>query len=305
MRATLVVARGPTVYLVSGGTRIHEFPLGPTPSRGHGASRTTDSLGVPGALVEELRAVDPSVPVVVCGRSLFGAVAGQLVRPPRLAGPAAWHFALGALPPLDPKVERERFLLRARADLDAALRSPEEVLVSLAREEERLERSVGREQRAAEAFVAVPGTVLEEYARGWERARETLEQHHRELVRLLEGEAQRTLPNLSAVVGARTAGRLAAAAGGFAPLARMSSSRLQLLGSRRRPGPERGPRYGVIYRAEDAEQVPGDRRGAFARSEAALAAIAARADILTHRNVAEQLVRRRTTRRDQLRRRRR
>ncbi len=219
------------------------------------------------------------------------------------ANRADWHEALGGLPPAPPGEERAFCLDRARSDLEAALRAPEEVLVSLAREEERFARSVGREARAAESFVAVPGTPLAEHARSWSRAREGWTAHHRELLDRLTVEARKTAPNLSALLGPRTAARLAAAAGGLAPLARMASSRLQLLGARRRPGPERGPRYGVIFLADGVDKVPEDRRGAFARSLAALAVVAARADGLTHANVAARLLARRDVRAAQLRRR--
>jgi len=305
VRATLVVARGTSVYLVSGPSAVREFPGardGPftadRPGRGAPAE-------LPPALLRALGQTDRAAPLVACGETLCRQLAAGLDRPVRRADAAAWHAALEALPLPDPVAERELVLARARAGLEAALRSPEEVLVTLAREEERLERSVGREERAAEAFLALPGTVLAEHAHAWERTRGVLAAHHRDLVARLEAEARRTVPNLSAVVGPRTAARLVAVAGGAAPLARISSSRLQLLGSRRRPSPERGPRYGAIYLADGTDDVPPDRRAAYARSVAALAAIAVRADVWTHRDVSGELVRRRDARRDRLRRRRR
>jgi len=294
VRATLVVARGSSVFLLDGDGRPSEF-----------RATGSEPNGPPPALLAALRAAAPGTPVVAGGPGLRDGLARALGREVRLAGPAAWRLALAALPPAEPAAEREGFLRRARAALDAALRSPEEVLVSLAREEERLSRAVGRESRAAEAFVAVAGTPLEGYAREWRRSREQLEQHHAELVHRLEAEARRTLPNLSAVLGPTVAARLAAAAGGPAALARISASRLQLLGSRRRPSPERGPRFGVLYLTEGADDVPEERRAAYARSVAALAAIAARADVLTHRDLSAALLRRREARRSQLRRRRR
>ena len=295
MRATLVIARGAVVYLISPGAppRRFDLPRAGPPYR--------DPL--PSAALEALRSADPTLPVVVCGRPLVEVLAGRLPRPVQEADTREWHVALGALPPAPARAEREEILARARSDLDAALRSPEEVVISLAREQARLERAVGREDRAAEAFVAPAGTPLAEYARRWGTARGALAEHRAALDRLLDTEAQRVLPNLSSVVGPRTAARLAAAAGGLPPLARMSASRLQLLGSRRRPSPERGPRYGAIYLADTLDSVPEHRRGAYARSLAALAVIAVRADVLTHRDVSAGLVRRREARREQLRRR--
>jgi hypothetical protein len=289
VRATLVVARPPSVFLLVPGERPLELPGGTGP---RGEPRLAPGL------LERL----PSgpEPIVACGEELARALARATGRPVRLADPRSWNAALAALPPAAPGPEREGFLERGRAALESALRSPSEVLVSLAREEERLERAVGREARAAEAFVPVRGTALAEYSALWQRAREPANEHHRALLRLLETEARRTLPNLSAVLGPRVAARLAASAGGTAPLARVSASRLQLLGSRRRPSPDRGPRFGVLYLAEGLDEVPPDRRAAFARSVAALAAIAARADVITHADLADELVRRRNARRDRL-----
>ena len=300
MGPTVVVARGTTVYLVSGAGELRRFARGPP--RGDHALSTAE---LPAELVTALSRLPTAVSLQVGGAELRQAVSSKLGRPLPAADTAAWRTVLEKVPAPDPLVERREILARAHAELETALRSPEEVLVSLAREEERTERAVGREERAAEAFVAVPGTVLAEHAAAWARTRELLTAHHRDLVGRLEAEARRTVPNLASVVGPRTAARLVAAAGGVAPLARMSSSRLQLLGSRRRPSADRGPRYGALYRAEGMEGVPPDRRAAYARSLAGLAAIAARADALTHRDVAAGLVRRRTARLDQLRRRRR
>jgi hypothetical protein len=258
---------------------------------------------VPDGLVAALERLSPTGPWVVGGEGLAAALrraTGAKVVPARAE---EWHGALRRLPPPDPEVEREDVLARAHEAIEAALRSPSEILVTLAREEERLERAVGREARAAEAFVALAGTPLAEYAARWEQSRTGLAAHHRDLVSRLEAEARRTLPNLSAVVGPRTAARLAAAAGGTAPLGRIPAARLQLLGARRRPGPDRGPRFGVLALAEGSDGIPPERRGAYARSLAALAAIAARADVLTHATIAPELVRRREARRARLRRR--
>ena len=301
MSATLVVARGRSIWLVSGPSTVREYPT--AKSGPSDRARSPGELDLPASVVAELERLGPTASVLVCGSRLHAALLRRLARPVHRADPESVRAALAALPPAEPTLEREQFLDRARADLESAMRSPEELLVSLAREEERVERSVGREARAAEAFVAVPGTVLEEYARSWVRARELISEHYRELVRRLELEARTAVPNLSAVVGPRTAARLVAAAGGIAPLARMSSSRLQLLGSRRRPSAERGPRYGALYLADGADEVPPERRGAYARSLASLAVIAVRADWLTHRDIAAGLVRRRESRRSRLQRR--
>ncbi|HXW67626.1 MAG TPA: hypothetical protein VEL82_07120 [Thermoplasmata archaeon] len=212
--------------------------------------------------------------------------------------------ARASVPPVDPALERRALLTLARARLEGVLRSPGEVLVSLAREEERLERASGREARAAEAFLAPSGTPLAEYAEAWAAVRVALERHHAALLERLSAQARAVVPNLSAVVGARTAARLVAAAGGVEAAGRLRAPRLQLLGTRRRPSAEHGPRYGIVYRADRMADVPPDRRGAYARSLSALAAIAARADATTHADLAAALVARRDRRVEQLRRRR-
>ena len=190
----------------------------------------------------------------------------------------------------------------AGRDLEQALRSPAEVLITLAREEERLERAVGREERASEAMLAVPDAALTAYRERWSDTRARLAEHHRSLLASVEESARSVVPNLAAVVGPRVAARLVAAAGGVEPLGRMRAARLQLLGTKRRPAPDRGPRFGVIYRAERMPDVPIDRRAAYARSLGALAAIAVRADASTRRDIAPLLVRRRDRRIDELRR---
>ncbi len=164
---------------------------------------------------------------------------------------------------------------------------------------------MGREARAAESFIPVPDSPLDRHLVAWGRARGALGDLEEALRETLESEAHRLVPNLSAVVGPRTAARLVALAGGVGALARMPSARIQLLGSRRRPSPERGPRFGILYRADRLADVPIGRRGAYARSLAALAAIAVRADASTHRDISAGLVARRDRRVEALRRRRR
>ena len=166
-----------------------------------------------------------------------------------------------------------------------------------------MDRAVGRELRAAESFLAPEGSSLLEYERSWATLRANFERHHESLVARTRDQARRVVPNLSAVVGERIAARLVAAAGGVSELARMRAPRLQLLGSRRRPSPERGPRYGLLYGADRMADLPPDRRGAYARSLAALAAIAARADATTRADLTRTLVPRRDRRIEQLRRR--
>jgi len=304
VRPTLVVGNGPNLFLFgSNGRRVvGPFPVDPDPRR---AAARFDLFGpedVPSPLLAAIEAEGGDPTVLAAPARLARALAERLHRPVGEPDIDELRSARATLPPLEASAERRFFLALGRVRLEEALRSPEEVLITLAREEERVERSVGREARAAESFVAVPGSALERHLDTWARARDALGDLEGELRHTLESEAKRLVPNLCAVVGARTAARLVAAAGGVRPLARMPSARLQLLGSRRRPSPERGPRFGVIYRADRLAEVPVDRRGAYARSLAALAAIAVRVDATTRRDVSAALVTRRDRRVDDLRR---
>lgn len=188
---------------------------------------------------------------------------------------------------------RTLLLAQAAAEVERMLRDPQEVLITLAREEERVERSYDREVAAAGHWVDAGSAPLGAYSDEWKRFRERYEEHLAGLARRVEEGARAVVPNLTALVGPRVAARLVAAAGGREALGRMTASRLQLLGSRRRPSSGRGPRYGLLFRANRMQDVPLDRAGAYARSLAALAVIAARADG-TGNDIADLL----TTRRD-------
>ncbi len=301
MPAALVVAHGPALYLfVPGADR-------PTAFRSGGEGGTVARPGadprpeaVPPELVRELERIAPGREIAVGGPRLAAAIAGCLNRSVSPAAPSIWRPALSRIPA--PGAASERSFLRAiaAAALERALASPEEVLITLAREEERLERTVGREARAAESMAPVPVAAVATYIDRGRAVRADLARHHAELVAALEASARGIVPNLSAVVGPRVAARLVAAAGGVAPLARFSAGRIQLLGTRRRPDPERGPRFGILYRAERIADVPPRRRAAFARSLAAMAAIAVRADGWTHGSIGSQLRARRDRRVEEL-----
>lgn len=302
MAAALVVAHGPTVYLLRpGSSRPEAFPTSVGSERSGRPGVDADPAHLPEGLLrillDELRQEEVRTPPGPLRRSL-GARLGRSVGP--LAA-EEWREAKRSLPVPHPDRERAYLLGIAQEELERALRSPEEVLITLAREEQRFGRALGREARAAEAWLALPGTALAAHADRWTAVRSTLERHHAELLRELAAAAEATVPNLTEVVGARVAARLVSAAGGIAPLGRLPAARLQLLGARRRPTAERGPEYGVIFLAERMEAVPPDRRGAFARSLAALAVIAARADATTHAPLGPALRARRDRRVERLR----
>jgi len=306
VRPTLVIANGPAVFLIGGdGPRVAgPFLLDPDPAQAASRFERLGPADLPAGLLRALPEGVTTSPLRASPPRLARALTESTGRGFEAPPVEELRRARLSVPPTESEVERRFFLSLGRLRLERALRAPEEVLITLAREEERVERSAGREARAAEAYVAVPDSAADRHLPTWTRARQLLGELAAELRRNLELEARRLVPNLSAVVGPRTAGRLVAAAGGVGPLARMPSARIQLLGSRRRPSPERGPRYGILYRADRVQEVPGDRRGAYARSLAALAAIAVRVDASTRRDVSSELIGRRDRRVEALRRRR-
>jgi hypothetical protein len=207
-----------------------------------------------------------------------------------------------SVPPRSVQAERRLLLPVARLSVSAALSSPDETLVALAREEARLERSLGREEGAVAQWASAPTGPLAEHREAAEEFRRVFERHYAALEQRIEVAARSHLPNLARLVGPKLAARLLAAAGSRAALARCTGSRIQVLGAKRRPDPERGPRFGVLYRAPGLEDLPTDRQGRYARSLAALAAIAVRADALTHRDLGDRLLVRRDRRLSELRR---
>jgi hypothetical protein len=303
---TVVVARGPYLALVdlSPGAPVRTVPLGSDPERAASGFQDLAPSALPPALTDAIRASPATARWAASDERLARALTARSGRRCEEAGLAELRRARAIAWDPERSDDRDFALAFARRSLERALRSPEQTLIALAREEERFERARGREDRAAAAFLPVPGTPLDVYADAWRSVRKELDAHHTRLEHLLEDGARALAPNLAAVVGPKVAARLVAAAGGLGPLARMTGSRVQLLGSHRRPSPERGPRYGLLYRGARADDVPLDRRGAYARSLAALAVIAARADAYTHRTLAEDLVARRDRRVDALRRRR-
>lgn len=306
MAEVIALGAGPRVFLVElPGPAAVGFPW--AAGTGAAADRRTfvRPEDVPDEIVRRLKALPPATRSLAAGGPLVAALAARTGRRIGLAPLATVRAARSRV--AFPSGEEERAFVRAVAERrwTTTLSSPEEIVISLAREEERVERALGREERAAEAFLAVPGSPLEGYAREWRSTRDALAARHARLVSVLEAEATALLPNLARVVGPRVAARLLAAAGGRNALGRLRAPRLQLLGSRRRPSPDRGPRFGLLFRAERMGEVPIGRQGAYARTLAALAAIGARADTTTHRDISDALVRRRDRRVEELSRRRR
>lgn len=203
-----------------------------------------------------------------------------------------------ALPPSSWEPDRELLLSLAEQALAERLASPEEVIITLSREGDRLERLLRKEREALRALTAAAGvdTPVADYASRSDEHVGALESRRRELDRALEETVLRTLPNTSAVLGARTAARLLSFAGSVTILLRLDASRVQVLGARRRRVGSPGPRHGVLYGAEGMDRIPPSRRGALARSLASWAVVAIRADLMTQGSVGAALAERREMR---------
>lgn len=303
MAAAVLLARGRFVYLVrTGPTSTVTASIADDLSIASRRLTHGAPAELPRAIADAVRALG-TTPIAVDPPALAEIVTrlGATTTP---ISTAEVRRARESLPALDPREERLLLFAIGHAALDEAMRSPEEMLVALTREEERIERALRREGNAAEQFVTVSDSPLAAYAEEWGRFRATFERHHDDVERRVRALAREIAPNLSAVVGGKVAARLIAAAGGLLPLARGDASRLQLLGSRRRPARDHGPRFGAIRLADRMSDVPDDRRGAYARSLAALAIVAARADAYTRVDVSAKLLARRERRVESLRRRR-
>jgi len=296
--AAVLLRGGQRLYLVEPETR-HVETIGPPTED---ASAPREALGAAG--LSALRAAlarrgtrttlavgDPELREALA----LGGVAAELAKLPDL------RRARELLPVRPFSLDRSFLLREARRRLAEALASPEESLIALAREEERVERALLREEGAADQWVSAETGPLADYALAWGEFRESLRAHHHRLGAQLDAAARRCVPNLTALLGPLVAGRLVAAAGGVPALARMNSSRLQLLGTRRRPGGNRGPKYGIMARAVQGLDVPPGRYGALARSLSALSAIAVRADASTRSDLSRLLLARRDRRVERLR----
>ena len=305
MRPTLVVGNGPALFVTGpeSARAAGPFLLDSDPRRAAARFETLGPSDVPDPLLSAIASVPPGSRLLASPPRLARALSDAARRPIESPTVEELRRARSAIPDVDPEIERRFFLALGHLRLERALRAPEEVLITLAREEERVERAVGREARAAESFIPCTGFAPRPPPRRLGRARGALGDLEVALRDTLEEEARRLVPNLSAVVGPRTAARLVALAGGVGALARMPSARIQLLGSSASPvararSPIRNPvPSGPTGRCPDRPTL-----GCTPGTLAALAAIAVRADASTHRDISAELVARRDRRVEALRR---
>ena len=295
--AVLLRGGGTLYWVVPGRGPVAQEPIDPDPERA-AQIVATGYRGIPEA--RRRRWTTLSDPSLGAAEPLLVEALAQAGARIALASTVQLREARALLPARSVLEERRFLLPLAQRAVAGALGGAEETLIALAREEARVERALGREQGAADQWVPVDSGPLADHAEAQRRFSLEFVRYHRDLEGRLERVALVHLPNLSALVGAKIAARLLAAAGSRRALARMSSSRLQLLGARRRPSPDRGPRFGVIYRAAGLDQLPPEAQGRYARSLASLAVIAARADGWTQRDLGSILLLRRDRRRSEL-----
>jgi hypothetical protein len=185
----------------------------------------------------------------------------------------------------------------ATIDLRETLSSSEEQVMALSRECDRLERLLRREEELTGylELSSVPGTPIERYLGEANLATEAMQKRFGLAVKHLSAEVAKLLPNTAKLLGTRTAARLLVSYPSIQLLSRISASRIQLVGARRRSAGH-GPRYGLIYLAEGMDRVPPSRRGALARTLASLATVALKADLMTHNDITASLVKRKEAR---------
>ncbi|MCI4349551.1 MAG: hypothetical protein L3J93_04975 [Thermoplasmata archaeon] len=115
------------------------------------------------------------------------------------------------------------------------------------------------------------------------KAYERLSELRHSLDRAVESAAQRSLPNLSVLLGPLLAARMVAQAGGLDRLARLPASTIQVLGAEKaffdhlRHG-SRPPRHGLLFLHPSIQGATQRQRGRLARALAGKASIAARLD---------------------------
>ncbi len=106
--------------------------------------------------------------------------------------------------------------------------------------------------------------------------------------------AEREMPNTTAITGHLLAARFVSMAGGLEKLARMPTSRIQLLGAekalfRHMRTRAKAPKHGILFAHPYIQQAPKELRGKVARILASKISIAARMDFFSREDKSKQL----------------
>jgi len=118
----------------------------------------------------------------------------------------------------------------------------------------------------------------------------------KEIVAYLEKVVPKEIPNLNALLGSVLAARLMSHAGSLEKLAKMPSSKLQLVGAEKalfkflKGEQKKVPKYGIIFTHPDISTAQKDKQGKIARILSAKLVIAARADFYSKKDMSEKLV---------------
>jgi nucleolar protein 56 len=112
----------------------------------------------------------------------------------------------------------------------------------------------------------------------------------------IERLGKKTVPNLTTIAGSILAARLLELAGGLDKLAKMSSSKIQLLGAekalfRHLKGEGRSPKYGLLFSHPYVQAAPGESKGKVARLVAAKLSLAARVDFFSKEDRSAEMKR--------------
>lgn len=117
-----------------------------------------------------------------------------------------------------------------------------------------------------------------------------------DLVKYLEKVVPAEMPNINALLGSVLAARLLANAGSLEKLAKMPSSKLQLIGAEKalfkylKGDQKKVPRFGILFTHPDISGAPREKQGKIARLLSAKLILAARADFYSKNDISKSLV---------------
>ncbi|MFP4116556.1 MAG: NOP5/NOP56 family protein [Candidatus Aenigmatarchaeota archaeon] len=132
-----------------------------------------------------------------------------------------------------------------------------------------------------------------EAMRSFARQVKSVYEQEEEIKEYLENVMKDIAPNVTHIIGAEMAAQLISLAGSLKKLARMPSSKIQLLGAekalfRHLKGGGKPPKHGIIYNHPYIQQTPEDKRGKAARAIASKLMMAARTDQYTDKFKGEK-----------------
>jgi len=134
--------------------------------------------------------------------------------------------------------------------------------------------------------------LLQNYARQTKQMYE-LKKH---ITNYLERAVPVEVPNINALLGSILAARLLANAGSLEKLAKMPSSKIQLIGAEKalfkylKGQQSNMPKFGIIFTHPDISSAPKEKQGRIARFLSAKLTLAAKCDFYTKRDISKELL---------------